>query len=157
MTLNGVRQPKDGDLLQCTKSDDGTYLFSRATDCKPGERYCYNGTVLNVEDGDTLVVRVDMGFDTFMVDRFRLRGVDAPEMDTEDGLRATQFVKRRLKRGSLVLLFTYGCDMYGRYLADVFYSGPKSAEKPTAASGRFLNVEILEKGVAGFWDAMRWA
>jgi endonuclease YncB( thermonuclease family) len=55
-----------------------------------------------------------------------------------------------------VLLLTYGCDMYGRYLADVFYSGPQSEERPTVESGRFLNIEILEKGIAGFWDAMRW-
>ena len=50
----------------------------------------------------------------------------------------------------------YGCDMYGRYLADVFYSGPQSTERPTVESGQFLNIEILEKGIAGFWDAMRW-
>ena len=67
-----------------------------------------------------------------------------------------QFVQSRVTPENPVTLLTYGCDMYGRYLADVFYSGPHSAERLTVESGRFLNAEILEKGIAGFWDAMRW-
>jgi endonuclease YncB( thermonuclease family) len=154
MQLSGVRQPADGDLLQCTKTEEGGYRFERITDCQPGERYCYNGTVLKVVDGDTLLVRVDLGFDGFIDDRFRLRGVDAPELETADGQMAKRFVMQRLRTGSTVLLLTYGCDKYGRYLADVYFSD--GTQPPTVDTGRFLNREMLEKGVAGYWAPMRW-
>jgi endonuclease YncB( thermonuclease family) len=153
--LKGVRGVAEGDMLACTKTEDAGYRFSR-TECGVGERYCYHGTLLDVVDGDTVVIRVDLGFDTFVDDRFRLRGVDAPEIATTGGKRAKQFVMRRVKPDSAVLLFTYGCDMYGRYLADVFYHSGNAQGYPTVTSGCFLNMELLEKGMAGYWDALRW-
>ncbi|HHN73390.1 MAG TPA: thermonuclease family protein, partial [Thermopetrobacter sp.] len=41
--------------------------------------YRYRLRVLRVIDGDTLVARVDLGFETHVVVRLRLAGIDAPE------------------------------------------------------------------------------
>lgn len=58
--------------------------------------YFYRATVLEVHDGDTVTLKVDLGFRTFVIDRFRLYGPDpaakmglnAPELTTPAGKRA---------------------------------------------------------------------
>lgn len=154
--LNGIKRVADGDYLESEKVSGDEYRFQQA-DCEAGERYCYHAEVLHVVDGDTLVIRVDVGFDTSVDERFRLRGIDAPELDTNDGRRAKQFVAQRVKPGAPVLLFTYGCDMYGRYLADVFYSTAKIGRHPSVATGRFLNLELIENGHAGYYGGNRYS
>ncbi|MBN2715858.1 MAG: thermonuclease family protein [Deltaproteobacteria bacterium] len=154
--LNGIKRLSDGDYLASEKVAENEYRFE-LTECEGGERYCYLAELLDVVDGDTLVLRVDVGFDTFVVERFRLRGIDAPEVQTADGRRAKQYVTRRVKPGSPVLLFTYGCDMYGRYLADVFYSTARVARHPSVATGRFLNLELIENGYARYYGGKRYS
>lgn len=153
--LNGVRRLKNGDLLHSVKNRQSDYRFERG-DFKRGDRYCYRGEVLDVIDGDTVKVRVDLGFDTFIDERFRLRGVDAPELGTKEGARACRFVKSRIQPDAPVLIFTYGSDIYGRYLADIFYSNSEPSMHPTVETGVFLNQEILTKGVAAYWGSMKW-
>jgi hypothetical protein len=49
-----------------------------------------------VVDGDTLWVEVDCGFDTWVEQKLRLRGLDAPELDTAAGPPARGFVEEVL-------------------------------------------------------------
>ena len=47
--------------------------------------YEYNATVVNVVDGDTIVIDIDLGFDVKLTNqKVRLLGVDTPESRTSD-------------------------------------------------------------------------
>jgi len=45
------------------------------------------------------------------------------------------------------VITTMKVGMYGRYIADVFYGGGRSAGT-VAERGRYLNAEMVEEGVA---------
>jgi endonuclease YncB( thermonuclease family) len=60
--------------------------------------YVYRAEVLDVHDGDTYTVRVDLGFKTAITIQCRLHGVDTPELKVgtkpnPPGLAARDFVK----------------------------------------------------------------
>lgn len=49
----------------------------------PTERapdYQYDAQVENVVDGDTVDVRIDLGFETYIIERLRIRGIDTREI-----------------------------------------------------------------------------
>ncbi len=58
--------------------------------------YNYKAKCIRVIDGDTYILRVDLGFRTFVEIPIRLRGIDTPERNTELGKKATQWVRVRL-------------------------------------------------------------
>lgn len=101
----------------------------------PGPAYTYAADVLRVIDGDTLEVRVDLGFRVYVVERIRLRGVDAPERNTSAGRVAVagmSLILDRLSDGRQyprVVLVTHrgtrgGAERsFDRYVADVFIGG----------------------------------
>ena len=82
--------------------------------------YQYRATILRVVDGDTLDVSIDLGFNIFHKLRIRLKGVDCPELRTEEGKAAKAFVETWLE-GLPVTIVTYKDEQekYGRYLAKV--------------------------------------
>jgi len=96
-------------------------------------------------DGDTLLVKIDLGFDTRVRQYLRLRGIDAFEISTAKGVRAREFAKRALANVEYVIITSSRSDKYDRYLADVFYGEDKSTE---SAAQKFLNNELLEKDLA---------
>lgn len=82
----------------------------------------YRGTVINVVDGDTVDIRIEMGFNIFAVKRFRLSGINAPEMsDSTNGIDSKS-VMEKLILGKDVIVNTYydHTDKYGRFLATIF-------------------------------------
>lgn len=103
--------------------------------------FTYQAVVERVIDGDTLKVRVDLGFDLEHRETLRLRGIDAPEMSTKAGESAKAFVQSILKEADTITIFTSRSDKYDRYLADVFAQG-ESGEV-------FVNNLLLERGHAG--------
>lgn len=77
--------------------------------------------MIRVVDGDTLHLDVDLGFDIKRKDAFRLYGLNAPEMSTEAGLAAKEWLIAKLTEG--VLIITTHKDRrekYGRYLATLW-------------------------------------
>jgi micrococcal nuclease len=54
--------------------------------------FIYNAEVLEVHDGDTFTVRVDLGFRVAVTIRARLHGVDAPELGKPGGVEARRYV-----------------------------------------------------------------
>jgi endonuclease YncB( thermonuclease family) len=54
--------------------------------------YVYRAEVLDVHDGDTYRLRVDLGFRCAVTIQCRLHDVDCPELDTPAGKAARQFV-----------------------------------------------------------------
>lgn len=87
--------------------------------------YTYRAKVKRVIDGDSVVIDIDLGFDTWIKDQnVRLYGIDTPEVRTKDPLEkkhgklAKQFVEQVLPEGSDVRITTVkDDDKFGRVLA----------------------------------------
>lgn len=82
--------------------------------------YIFKARVLRVIDGDTLVIDLDMGFETHTIKRVRLLGVDTPERGQVNYNEAKAFTTSTVL-GKDVYVQTYQADVFGRYLADVWY------------------------------------
>ena len=56
--------------------------------------YTYDATVIDVHDGDTVTLDVDLGFGTWIRGmRIRLFGINAPELPTPEGKAAAAFLQ----------------------------------------------------------------
>jgi endonuclease YncB( thermonuclease family) len=110
--------------------------------------HTYMAVLERVIDGDTLLVRVDLGFDVWRVERIRLRGVDAPGLKHKSGREAMRFVEGELAGIPFVVLRTYKTDRYARYVADVFYHTKMKKKARVFEEGHFLNQALLDAGHA---------
>lgn len=114
--------------------------------------YEYQGTVLDIIDGDTLRLDIDLGFSVRSKQIVRLRGINAPEMvgsTHEQGLAAKMALSGFLPPGARVLVRTHKDkrEKYGRLLADVW----PIAEKPVVPEelvGRSASDFMLASGHA---------
>jgi micrococcal nuclease len=88
--------------------------------------------VLNVVDGDTIDVDIDLGFDISLAKRVRMAGIDTPESRTTDkfektlGLEAKEYLKKNLKDAKEVVIKTElpdSSEKYGRILGWVYVDG----------------------------------
>lgn len=114
-----------------------------------GATYVFKAIVLEVVDGDTLIVDVDCGFEIKKKERIRLAGIDCPEIVTEEGKEAAEYVRNQLARVSFIMLRTTKVDINGRFVGHVFYSLDDTIEKDDIyTDGRYLNQELLDKGLA---------
>lgn len=115
------------------------------------ERFWYGATVLDVVDGDTVDLMIDLGFKIHHKIRVRLYGVNTPESRTKDlaekemGLKAKQFTKDWLTSHKWVYVNTIPDknDKYGRILARI-YSSELVNDPKTAC----LNTDIIQAGYA---------
>ena len=76
-----------------------------------------------------------------LVEKFRLRGIDCPEMNTAEGKAAKRFVDRLMSDAEEITVATSKVDKYDRYLADVYLRLRSGKEV-------FLNNALLENGHA---------
>ncbi|MBW1809040.1 MAG: thermonuclease family protein [Deltaproteobacteria bacterium] len=112
--------------------------------------HTYVGIVDRVIDGDTLLIRIDLGFKVWKTESIRLRGIDAPEMYSPAGKKAKSFVAAKLEGIEFVVLHTYKTDKYARYVADLFYSEVHKSKQSVLLKGNFLNQELIDSGQARF-------
>lgn len=89
--------------------------------------YTYRASLVKVVDGDTVDLDVSLGFYLTMQRRFRLLGIDAPEMRVADpaGAQAkvalTQLISSASADGRLrIQTVRDTADKYGRYLASLY-------------------------------------
>jgi endonuclease YncB( thermonuclease family) len=129
---------REGSLIE-SKWDKESGYSVHSTKQTEADLFTYKAFVERVVDGDTLIVKIDLGFETRIREYLRLRGLDAPEMDTAKGKRAREFVAKELGKVDHVILKSSRSDKYGRYLADIFY-GPED--------GQYLNQRLLDEGYA---------
>lgn len=144
--IGGIKR-SDGQVVKAIKVPSG-YNFELA-DVPYDELYTFKAYLERVIDGDTLWVNIDCGFGFWSHQKLRLRGIDTPEIDTQEGQKAKRFVESRLKPGHFVVAKTYKSDKFDRYLADIFYSdvGDNKFDY-IVRDGKFLNQELLNKGLA---------
>ena len=110
--------------------------------------FTYRATVTQLVDGDTVWAEIDCGFGVWTRQKLRLRGIDAPELETAAGWRARSFVNEVLKPVDQVVVTTSRADKYDRYLADLYYLAGKADPERVLAEGRCLNQELLVRGLA---------
>jgi|APHM01.1.fsa_nt_gi Micrococcal nuclease (thermonuclease) homologs len=95
---------------------------------------------IHVVDGDTVDLRVDLGFRTYKKIRVRLGGVDTNEIygvedDTQEymtGVEQKEFVERKLfaesERGEVIFNSQDEKGKYGRWVGDIFINDESLTE-----------------------------
>jgi len=82
--------------------------------------YEYNARVVRIVDGDTFDADVDLGFHLTSRLRFRLLGIDAPEMRESAGPAAKAWLTEAIPVDKAVHIRTEKGDSFGRWLAVVY-------------------------------------
>lgn len=105
--------------------------------------YEYAATVVRVVDGDTIDARLDLGFDISFETRFRLTGINAPEMHTPAGPPARDHLVSLLAKTTVLTVRTEKdhTEKYGRYLGTFI-----------TPDGVDLNAQMVADGFAKPWD-----
>lgn len=88
------------------------------------DNYVRPGEVIRVIDGDTVDIEVDLGFDIKTLVRFRLLGIDTPEIrgeEKEEGLKAkAALIQLFAGYNRKVTVFSRKYDGFKRALADIW-------------------------------------
>lgn len=150
---------KPGDIVKNRDSDhlfsrNGKWSLSLFKNATSKDLFTYPAYVRHVIDGDTFYAMIDLGFGFTTIQKLRLRGLDAPEIESSEGQEAKEFLASLLARSSLrvlgtggagdedkaiptaVLIHTEKSDKYDRYLADVW------------VGDTYVNQELLSHGLA---------
>jgi endonuclease YncB( thermonuclease family) len=137
---------KKGDYIRSLKEDENfTFKFVSA---KRKHLYTWKAHIEQIIDGDTLWTAIDLGFQTWTRQKVRLRGLNAPAVETSSGELARAYLRQKLGACPFVVLKSHGRDKYDRYLVDLFYSPDARDPEITLKQGAFLNQELLGEGLA---------
>lgn len=113
---------------------------------RPGEPdYLYGAEVLSVVDGDTLDLHIDLGFGVYRKLRARLANVDAPELSTEAGREARDFLAQELMTATSCAVQTVRVDLHGRYVVHLFFARRRLGAAACFKSGTYLNDLLVQK------------
>lgn len=107
------------------------------------DNYTRRAFVTRVIDGDSLEAEVDLGYHIKISERFRVLGIDTPEMYGSErpyGEIAKEFVTENLL-GKEVSIRSHKTDSFRRWLADIFYTNEEGQEINLAT-------ELLKRGLA---------
>lgn len=102
-------------------------------------------SVVRVVDGDTVDVEIDLGFNLTLLQRVRMKGINAPETRTTDlaekakGLVSKRFLECELGEYSELIITTYKDDKYGRMLGE-FYKD----HSPISINQKMLDLNFAE-------------
>ena len=110
--------------------------------------YTYKAYVLEVLDGDTIWVNIDLGFNTWTTQKIRLKGINTKELENTQGQNAKEFIEAKLKGCKFIAIKTYWRDKFTRYLADIFYKKRETDFYNVIENGKFLNQELLDNDLA---------
>lgn len=97
----------------------------------------YRATVLRWLDGDTIKLSVDLGQGVFIVGKYRLARIDAPEIkrykgvtlaEKKRGLKLKEQLEDLIPEGSKIEISTYRKGKYGRYTIDIWLEKEAGAE-----------------------------
>jgi micrococcal nuclease len=100
--------------------------------------YEYAATVVDVHDGDTCHLEIDVGLHVSVRADVRLAHVNAPELKEANGARARDRLAELLADGPLVIhTIRDRTEKYGRWLGEI-----------TNASGVDVGTQLLAEGLA---------
>jgi len=117
--------------------------------------YEYRARLLRVVDSDTVNLNVDLGFDTHLHSRFRLKGINAPEKNSPvQSIRVAAYDAMHYLEGLLIgwlLVKTYKDkeDKYGRWLCEIYKYDSSVSDRNFAMS---INGEMIKAGHAVPYD-----
>jgi len=119
--------------------------------------YIYKASLIRVVDGDTVELIIDLGFDTSRKERFRLYGIDAPEMNTLAGKAAKAWLFEALQPLEAIYVQTIQLatkakrDKYGRFLAVLYDRFPQAGQivaQPGSLPLFSVNLAMVDLGHA---------
>lgn len=87
------------------------------------ELYNYKATVTRVVDGDTVKLRLDLGFRLYWHVNCRLAGINAPELSTEAGVKSKEALSKMLPPETEIVVNSTKLDKYGRPVAIIYLNG----------------------------------
>ncbi len=137
---------RKGDLIESQKDESGYQFYDSSDLVVP--HYTYKAFVLEVIDGDTIWVNIDLGFGAWTTQKLRLKGINTKAIETAEGKGAKEFMESRLKRCKFIAIKTYWRDKFTRYLADIFYIQREDDFLKVVRDGRFMNQVLLDEGLA---------
>jgi endonuclease YncB( thermonuclease family) len=121
--------------------------------------HIYQAKIVEIVDGDTFDLMIDLGFNTFVKERMRLYGIDAPEIRTQAG----KDLKRRLVENyylAPVIVQSVEApkskqfrDKYGRFLAIIYDAWPIASlafvngDKILEVAPSSLNARLINDGL----------
>ena len=98
----------------------------------------YRAVVIEVHDGDTMRLDIDLGFGVTYGISCRVFGINAPELRTQAGKDALAFALTLVQPGDQVMTLSHGWDKYGgRFDGEI-----------TLPDGRSFGAIMLETGHA---------
>ena len=127
----------------------GEKISLRTSDVKPAQMHTYKAYLERVVDGDTIHVILDLGFKMQHREILRLAKINAPEMKTAEGKKSSDALKEILKDLPFLIVKTNKTDIYGRYVADVFFSENKKETdlQKVADEGIYLSQLLLDQNL----------
>ena len=134
-----------GQIVESLRKGEGFGL--KKSTKKPAEIHTYKATLDRVVDGDTIHVTLDLGFEIRHKEILRLAKINAPEMSTVAGKKSAEVLQNILKDVPILVIKTNKTDIYGRYIADVFFSesGETDLQK-IADGGTYLSQMLFDLG-----------
>jgi endonuclease YncB( thermonuclease family) len=112
--------------------------------------YLYKAKIIEVIDGDTIIININLGFQIHKEQRIRLAKINCPEITTNKGQDSFHFLLKKATKIKTLMIKTKKIDIYGRYLGHIFYDpNPeqnKFSDDDIFAKGVYLNEEIVNEG-----------
>lgn len=141
---------ESGKTVKSLKNPDGSYFFEEVI-LNRKKMNIYKAYLERVVDGDTIRVNLDLGFGILHHEILRLKAINAAEKSTSEGKKSKETLENILKNTAFLVVKTIQVDIFGRYVADVFFDEKKRSDidpQIVADSGIYLNQLLLDKGVA---------
>jgi micrococcal nuclease len=108
--------------------------------------YTYKAFCINVIDGDTIDVLVDLGMNQYCYSTIRVKDVDTPEifrpssdLEKQRGFEAKQLVEDHLLNKPVLIKTYKDKTSFGRYVAEVLYIYEENLTS--------ISATIIEKGL----------
>jgi micrococcal nuclease len=98
------------------------------------DNYIRQGIVTYISDGDTFDADIDLGFHVYVRERFRINGIDAPELkgpERPEGLKSKKFLVETIL-DKTIYVHSLKRDGFRRWLADVYFMDANGSMKSIA-------------------------
>lgn len=108
-------------------------------------KYHYSAKVVDIHDGDTIKVDIDLGFGIILKNQtFRFFGINTPEIHGTTktaGMKSLAYVKKKIKNKDIIIITVKDeKEKFGRWLGRIFYHD--------GVEWINLNAELIDKGLA---------